>query len=450
MVDKNKEATQLDERSDESAVALTEKQLASLYKKSKKSGYSLETLEEVYNRGLSSWDESTNQTPEQYGFGRVNSFIAGGYAMELDEDLLNESTTALKKKAKKSGIPLSILRQVYKRGVAAWRTGHRPGTTPQQWALARVNSFITKGSGTWGKADKDLAAKARKAKKKVNEEAEMIAEAMVAKYRTGDARTDARREKHFDRGTAMNDDNPEAYRDAPGDKEARERGIPESEHTKRYRRMYGEEHCDCPDCMAERQSTNPDDSSSRFEGTNSLVGIYKAMTPGQSNTFRAIKDVVRDVRESEELSEKATSRVQQRLMGAALAHKRGETKSTSAQVRRLARTMTEKELEDFARTKHKGLPERVEEETLQEATYKGKKVKLNKPFRTSGGKKKFAVYVDPDGDGKAQIVRFGDPNMSIKKNQPARKKSYCARSRGIGKLNDKTSANYWSRKMWDC
>ena len=67
----------------------------------------------------------------------------------------------LKKKADKSGMPLGILKQVYKRGVAAWRTGHRPGTTPQQWGFARVNSFVTKSSGTWGKADKDLAAKVR-------------------------------------------------------------------------------------------------------------------------------------------------------------------------------------------------------------------------------------------------------------------------------------------------
>ena len=49
--------------------------------------------------------------------------------------------------------------------MAAWKTGHRPGTTPQQWAFARVNSFVTKSKGTWGGADKDLAAKARKAKK---------------------------------------------------------------------------------------------------------------------------------------------------------------------------------------------------------------------------------------------------------------------------------------------
>ena len=76
-------------------------------------------------------------------------------------EMMEDATAGLKKKAEKSGMPLGILRKVYNRGVAAWRTGHRPGTTPQQWGMARVNSFVTKSSGTWGKADKDLAAKVR-------------------------------------------------------------------------------------------------------------------------------------------------------------------------------------------------------------------------------------------------------------------------------------------------
>ena len=70
-----------------------------------------------------------------------------------------DSKKALKKKADKSGMPYGILKKVFDRGVAAWRTGHRPGTTPVQWGLARVNSFVTKSKGTWGGADKDLAAK---------------------------------------------------------------------------------------------------------------------------------------------------------------------------------------------------------------------------------------------------------------------------------------------------
>lgn len=77
------------------------------------------------------------------------------------EALSEDATEGLKGKAEKSGMPLGVLRQVYNRGVAAWKTGHRPGTTPEQWGFARVNSFITKSSGTWGKADKDLAAKVK-------------------------------------------------------------------------------------------------------------------------------------------------------------------------------------------------------------------------------------------------------------------------------------------------
>jgi len=67
--------------------------------------------------------------------------------------------TSLKKKAEKTGMPFGILKQVYNRGVAAWKSGHRPGTTPEQWGHARVNSFVTKSKGTWGGADQDLAKK---------------------------------------------------------------------------------------------------------------------------------------------------------------------------------------------------------------------------------------------------------------------------------------------------
>ena len=77
-------------------------------------------------------------------------------------DVITEDVdAALQKKADKTGISKSILRQVYNRGVAAWKTGHRPGTTASQWGYARVNSFATKSKGTWGGADKDLAAKVR-------------------------------------------------------------------------------------------------------------------------------------------------------------------------------------------------------------------------------------------------------------------------------------------------
>ena len=68
----------------------------------------------------------------------------------------------LKKKSAKSGISYGTLKKVYNRGMAAWKTGHRPGTTPQQWAMARVNSYIGKGKGTYYGADSDLSGKGKK------------------------------------------------------------------------------------------------------------------------------------------------------------------------------------------------------------------------------------------------------------------------------------------------
>lgn len=75
-------------------------------------------------------------------------------------------------------------------------------------------------------------------------------------------------------------------------------------------------------------------------------------------------------------------------------------------------------------------------------------LKCNTPRRTPGERKKFVVKACDQGEEK--IVRFGDPVMKIKKSIAARKKSYCARSGGIKGGKGKLSANYWSRKAWEC
>jgi hypothetical protein len=78
--------------------------------------------------------------------------------------------------------------------------------------------------------------------------------------------------------------------------------------------------------------------------------------------------------------------------------------------------------------------------------YQGRKVQLNKPFRTSNGPKKFAVYVKNES-GNVVIVRFGDPNMKIKKNIPSRRKSFRARH-NCENPGPKWKARYWSCKAW--
>ena len=69
--------------------------------------------------------------------------------------------TALKKKADDTGVPIGLIRIVMRRGMAAWKTGHRPGAGQEQWGYARVNSFLTKQPGTWGDADSDVAKEVR-------------------------------------------------------------------------------------------------------------------------------------------------------------------------------------------------------------------------------------------------------------------------------------------------
>ena len=110
---------------------------------------------------IKTWSE-TKETINQYKdeYGTDYRIKLDQTVSEMLDELLSENE-GVKKKAAKSGMPYGVLMKVYNRGMAAWRTGHRPGTTPQQWGMARVNSFVTKSSGTWGKADKDLAAKVR-------------------------------------------------------------------------------------------------------------------------------------------------------------------------------------------------------------------------------------------------------------------------------------------------
>lgn len=85
------------------------------------------------------------------------------------------------------------------------------------------------------------------------------------------------------------------------------------------------------------------------------------------------------------------------------------------------------------------------DDVLEEAEYQGRKVTLNKPTR--GDVKKFKVYVKDPKTGNVKKVNFGDPNMRIKKSNPARRKSFRARH-NCDNPGPKTKARYWSCKKW--
>jgi hypothetical protein len=146
--------------------------------KSRKAGKGkpVETKPSKYTSKYKKMYGESLEIPDFKGFMEAVEIAAWEVYEELKEsEDLNEGVDspsspvnkALKNKSDMTRFPLGILKQVWKRGYAAWKNGHVPGTTPQQWAMARVNSFVT-GGKTTKMGDKALykRAKANKKKKK--------------------------------------------------------------------------------------------------------------------------------------------------------------------------------------------------------------------------------------------------------------------------------------------
>lgn len=195
------------------------------------------------------------------------------FLMSEEFDTLIESEEALKKKAKQTGISYNILKKVFDRGVAAWKTGHRPGTNPTQWGLARVNSFATKGKGTWGNADKDLAAKVRKEDFDLSENEKDLVTAILAKIND-----------HVSKGKNLNDMIKQVTI-------LMDTGIGARELQRQYIKKYGN-----PNTKSDTSPTNKqrlikkygfkteekDCPAKRERGTDSLTRKYKKDTPGET------------------------------------------------------------------------------------------------------------------------------------------------------------------------
>ena len=111
---------------------------------------------EIEKFGAKDWKD-----PAAYRGFRSDTFIptkTSSYTKEWKRQFPN--ATSLEDKAKVSGVPLKEIKESYNRGMAAWRTGHRPGATEQQWGYARVHSFLLCGK-TYQTTDSDLARKAK-------------------------------------------------------------------------------------------------------------------------------------------------------------------------------------------------------------------------------------------------------------------------------------------------
>jgi len=352
-----------------------------------------------------------------------NNFMAEQYIEE-------KAIEGLKKKAEKSGIPYGILKKVYDRGMAAWKSGHRPGATPQQWAFARVNSFITKGSGTWGKADSDLAAKVRKEEVQ-NEDAVANARAAIKREKEADKR---KHDAMLDRARLQKAQAKNRATESIDKKfesmlsESFVAGISDTMYAKDF-----EEH-KVHGGFALHPSVMEQGGAGE-EGTKKLVKKYKKDTPGEiSEAIEFMKkhdiDIVENIYRP--LSEKYFEffREARRMM------QEGEMEFSG-----LDKQILETDLGEFDLYEDMEVPldcpmVAIEEEAEPE---------LNKPKR--GGSKKYYVYVRNPDTGNIKKVEWGDTTgLKVKINDPAARKSFAARHQ-CDTRNDKTKASYWACRL---
>jgi hypothetical protein len=307
----------LAEQTTGSAVVLTNEQKLSLYKKSQKSAISTDILEKVYIRGYRTWNESFGQTVEQFAFDRVNSFIAGGFAAQLDDDLLEDG----KGYQNPTGGLTQKGRDHYNRTTGS--NLKAPVTTPPSKlkagskAAGRRNSFCARMGGMEGPMKKPNGEPTRKA-------------LALRKWNCEETQIDEKTCNCWDGYKRVPGTKPCASGSCAKPSEINEkRGLWDNIHAKQKRIKAGSgEHMRKPGSegaptdaslkksqneetastkkihkgkhftnseTVEKQSSNPNDSDSRFDGTTSAKKVYQKATPGQPVTAESTLQIIKRV-----------------------------------------------------------------------------------------------------------------------------------------------------------
>jgi len=341
--------------------------------------------------------------------------------LQMEFYQLDEKIEGLVTKAKKTGMPYGILKKVYDRGMAAWKTGHRPGTTPQQWAFARVNSFTTKSSGTWGKADKDLAKQVNSSYKPEETELGMIPKKKTKGHEVlGPESVQEWFESNMTRAKYQLHHGEDWWWKLQEVKEA----------------MLEKTGVCCDDCAdGVHEAKGPCWDGFKQVGMKNKGGKQVPNCVPESWTQEDIDENLRKVKGTDNLYEPRKST------------KYSRTKSMMDYLGKRDKKDAEKKKKDKAtsgdyKMRMYNSMENVWGEVTEKDDKSGKE--LNNPTR--GDVKKYKVYVKND-KGNVVKVEFGDPNMSIKRDDPEARKNFRARH-NCDQKKDKTTAGYWSCKFW--
>jgi len=352
------------------------------------------------------------------------------------ETVLENADKSLAKKAEASGISVSILKQVYNRGVAAWRTGHRPGTTPEQWGHARVNSFIT-GGKTRTTADADLW-KQHKGKSESFELEEARAKQAVAggkvqKLITGfDMSYKGKKYNEIDFELVNIDNNTQVVTlKIIGPKEIFGGEVKIPFKTLRRGRFMATD-------TSKESVEDP-----REVGTDARREMTQKMTPGQEVKKFSFKEHLDcgtpnccNECETSSLIESNIYRVGSEKYYEFFQEKRDAYKLGVYNPVGFDKELMEGDLGKM--DYYQGQPVPLDCPMM----FEEKDVELNKP--KVGGPKKYYVYVKDPKTGNVKKVTFGDTSgLKVKLDDKKARKSFAARH-NCDQQKDKTKAGYWS------
>jgi Domain of unknown function (DUF6321) len=287
------------------AVALTHKQILSLFKKSENSGHSFDTLKEVYQRGYA------ENLSERDGFNRVNSFVAGGAAADMDKDLFEKRGLWDNIHAKRERIK-------HGSGERMRKPGSKGAPTDADFKASQEKTTNEARKSPWDKmasalkthTGKDLNASDARAKEalaglkqshkdyqaivdkdKVKKEETMYEAARGKLIHTSPHGTTVHKDENYNGGTSVKSTYYVSNKAGRllSDHSTRKAAMDQVAIADHGKSMNKEEYTG-----AEKVSSNHDDPSNRFIGTTSLTDNYKSATPGQSSTLKTIKKVVRE------------------------------------------------------------------------------------------------------------------------------------------------------------
>ena len=251
-----------------------------------------------------------------------------------------------------------------------------------------------------------------------------------AKYYSGvKKKTKDARAAHFRKGAKMDDDNPAAYKPAPGDSKGKTKP---SQYTKKFKKMFGDSYDIGKDYGDHTRSITP--------------GENKKLTKEDIEDWYKNEDIHEkyELRYGDEWYIKLTETYNKLIEKVEVVHDKCGTPDCCGQCADANITEQKKETLDSFGT---FILRNAWGEIVESAEFEGRKVKLNDPIRTSENpNKKFKVYVKNE-KGNVVVVRFGDPNLEIKRDDPARRKSFRARH-NCDNPGPKTKARYWSCQQW--